>query len=130
MASNISSSSWRVKISPNPASITVTQLAETINLSNSRISISKVEQNNIHYARINGFISEEEANKFAHQWSDASIFGETIKCILVVPNYDQTSDILHSSCELLQPDIETIPNTQCKYRFDKETKRRRELKIR
>jgi hypothetical protein len=130
MASNISSGSWRVKISPIPASLTVTQLAETINLSKSRISISKVEENNIYYARINGFISEEEANKFAHQWSDAAIFGETIKCILVVPNYEQTSDILHSSYESLQPAIETSPNTQSKFRFDKETKRRRELKLR
>ena len=103
MASNVSVGHWKVKIAPMPASITDTQLAEKIGLPNSRIRISKLKENNTRYARINDFISEEEANRFARKWSGSSIFGETIKCDVVALKIDET-DAHHS----LMPAVQTV----------------------
>jgi hypothetical protein len=50
-----------------PAFTTVMELPDVIGLLNSRIQISKSKENNIYYARINGFVSEEATNCFAYQ---------------------------------------------------------------
>lgn len=107
MASNVSVGHKKVKIAPMPASITDTQLAEKIDLPNSRIRISKVKENHTRYARINDFISEEEANRFARKWSGSSIFGETIKCDVVAPKTDET-DAHHSSHRSLMPPVQRV----------------------
>jgi hypothetical protein len=126
MESNIPAGGWRVKMVPIPASITVTQLAETIDLPNSRIYFPNVEETNIHYACINDFYSKEEANKFAHQWSGSSIFDETIKCIIVAPENEETADTLHSSCEPLEYASDSVQRKQRESRFNKEVKRRQD----
>jgi hypothetical protein len=123
---NIPTSGWRVKMISIPASMTVTQLAEIINLPNRRINLSNVEENSTHYVWIDDFTSEKEATKFARQWSDSSIFGETIKCIVAAPLNGDSAGALHSSFELLEPVIDTVPKTQRQSRFDKEAKRRKD----
>lgn len=79
-----------------PESITDTQLAQIIDLPDSRIYIPMANKYLAHYALIDDFANEEEANEFAHQWSNSSSFNKTIKCIVVAPDGNET-DGLHSS---------------------------------
>jgi len=109
MASNTTSDGWRVKIVSIPAFITAVQLAQTLDLPKSHICLPKINNHNTHYAWIDHFISEEEANKFARHWSGSSILGETIKCIVVTPKSDER-DTLHWSHESLVSNIEASSN--------------------
>jgi hypothetical protein len=111
MASNISSGGWRVKITSIPASITFTQLAQIVGLPKSHIYIPKVNNDETHYAWINNFVSEEEANKFEQQWSGSSILGETIKCVVATQRNDERKAV-HSSHESLVSDITPSSNKQ------------------
>ncbi|CAF1379741.1 unnamed protein product [Rotaria sp. Silwood1] len=125
MASNIAHNGWRVKIVSIPTSITDVQLAQNIGLPKSRIYIPKVGKNNTRYVWINDFVNEEDANKFAQQWSGSSIFGETIKCVVAPPRNDKT-DVLYSSPESLVSGTETLPKKQHESRFQKGTKEKRD----
>jgi len=109
MASNISSGDWRVKIISIPAPINIIQLSQIIGLPRSHIYLSKVNDYNTHYAWINGFVSEEEATKFARKWSGESTLGEIIGCIVAPPRSVEKED-LHSSHESLVSAIETSSN--------------------
>jgi hypothetical protein len=85
MASNIYSDCWRVKIIGLPATISYDQLAETFNLSKSRIIIPKRQMLPTYFAWIAGFVSEKGARDFVNEWSGSSIFGTTIKCNVLGP---------------------------------------------
>jgi len=124
MLSNISSGGWSVKIDSIPASITVTQLSKTLDLPKSYIYLPKVNNHNNHYALVNYFVSENEANKFARQWSGESILSKTIKCIVVAPTSDEI-ETLYSSHESLISDIEATPNKQHQSRSNREFRGRR-----
>lgn len=104
MASNNSSGYWRVKVLSIPASITHHQLAEIVGFPTSRVYVPKSSDR--HYAWINDFIDEEEANKFANQWSGSKILGETIRCI-VSRTRDDKRDTPHSSHGPLMSGIES-----------------------
>jgi hypothetical protein len=125
MASNISSDGWRVKIVSIPASITVTQLSEKIGLPKSHIYIPKVNNDKTHYAWINNFISQEEANKFVLQWSGSSILGETIKFVVAAPRSDERES-LHSSRESFVPDVTPSSKKQYVNPVTREAKRRQD----
>ena len=93
MASNNPSGCWRVKVLSIPGSITYHQLAKTVGFPTSRVYVPKNISDH-HYAWINDFTDEEEAKKFANQWSGSNILGETIKCIVLKGRSDK-KDILH-----------------------------------
>jgi hypothetical protein len=98
MSSNILYNSWNVKIVSISESINITQLAEIINLPDSRIYLPAINKYLTHYAWIDGFVNEEEANKFVRQWSNSSVFGQSIDFVVIAPKGNQTS-IIHSSRE-------------------------------
>ena len=86
MASNAPLRGWKVKMVDIPPSITYSQLTQTIGLPKTPIFIRKVKKNDTHYAWINDFSSEEEAEKFAQEWSNSSAFsGILVKCIVSAP---------------------------------------------
>ena len=94
MASNNPSGYWSVKVLSIPESITQHQLAKIVGFPTSRVYVPK-KSSDRHYAWINDFIDEEEANKFANQWSGSKILDETIKCIVSERRSDKKAT-LHS----------------------------------
>jgi hypothetical protein len=126
MASNILSGGWKVRIIPIPASTTATQVAQKIGLPNSRIRISNKTKNDAHYAWINDFNSEEEANKFAQQLSGSSVFGETIKCAVTASRREET-DAFRSSRVLLASPMEILSSKERESRFNRGATGRRDI---
>jgi hypothetical protein len=86
---------WRVKIMPLPASITFSQLAQTLGLPTSRVYVPQNKGNDIRYGWINEFIN------------GSTILGETIKCVVSPPRTDEKHSF-HSSPESLMSGSETI----------------------
>ncbi len=126
MASNTSSGGWRVKILSIPGSITFTRLAQIVDLPTSHIYLPKKDNNHeTRYAWVNNFVSEEEANKFAQQWSGSSILGETIQCLVLAPRSDERN-ALHLSHEPSVSDIASSSNKQYETRFNREVKGRQD----
>ncbi len=72
--------SWCVKITYLPAGITSEQLTKKFNIAEDRISIPLNQGGSNYYGRVNGFMIEEDANKFVQRWNKARIFSATIKC--------------------------------------------------
>jgi hypothetical protein len=106
MVSNTCPGCWRVKIIYLPATITNDQLAQTFNLSNSRITIPKKQQFATYFAWIDGFVSEEDARDFVNQWSGSSIFGTAIKCNAFGPQSNDTP-VCHALSNLTISDVKT-----------------------
>ncbi|CAF4050833.1 unnamed protein product [Rotaria sordida] len=125
MASNIIHNGWSVKIISIPTSITGIQLAQTIGIPKTRIYIPKVGKNDTHYAWINDFNNEEDANKFVQQWSGSSIEGETIQCIVAKQRSPKT-DAIHSSQQSLASTTEILLKKQYESRFHKGNKEKRD----
>ena len=80
MASNIPFGNWSVRIIYLPTSITINQLANRLQIPASRICIPRIQKATTYFAWINDFISENDAQDFASQWSNSHVFGTTIKC--------------------------------------------------
>ena len=123
MASNTPTNTWRVKITPVPASIGFTQLSHRLGLPKSRIFIPKVRDNETQYAWVNDFPSEEEATQFAQQLSSSSIFDETIKCVVAEARSDMRKT-LHSRRESLPPRITRPSSKQSGPQVNRETNKR------
>ncbi|CAF1250004.1 unnamed protein product [Adineta steineri] len=95
MASNTPTGGWRVKVVSLPESVTYAQLTQTFALPYSSIYLPKVDDVGTCYAWIENFTDEEEANKFAKKWTNSTVFGRHIKCIVKPPIIKQ--DILQPS---------------------------------
>ena len=125
MASNTPTNTWRVKITPVPASIGFTQLSHRLGLPKSRIFIPKVRDNETQYAWVNDFPSEEEATQFAQQLPSSSIFDETIKCVVAEARSDMRKT-LHSRRESLPRDITRPSSKEPGPHVNKETNKRQD----
>ncbi|CAF1169776.1 unnamed protein product [Adineta steineri] len=95
MASNTPTGGWRVKVVSLPESVTHAQLTQIFALPYSCVYLPKVDDVGTCYAWIENFTDEEDANKFAKQWTNSTVFGRQIKCIVKPPIIKQ--DILRPS---------------------------------
>jgi hypothetical protein len=88
---------WCVKINYLPAGITSEHLTKKFNIPEDLISIPLNQEGPNYYGRVNGFMIEEDANRFVRRWNKARIFSATIKCKAVSTqsrcDRDRKSDI-------------------------------------